>query len=80
MSAKTQEWKGRIKQAAGSLTGNRKLEREGRADRLAGEAKGAARRARGKVDEMVDKAAGTVKGTLGTDKRSTRRTISRRTR
>lgn len=74
MSPKTQQWKGRIKQAVGSLTGNKKLEREGRADRRAGEAKERLARARGKVGEVVDKAADAVKGTLGTGKGSTPRT------
>lgn len=39
------EWadksKGKIKQAVGDLTGNKKLEREGRRDELKGRAKGA---------------------------------------
>ena len=74
MGAKTQQWKGRIKQAAGGLTGNKKLEREGRADRRVGEAKERLTHARGKVDEVVDKAADAVKGTLGTGKGSTPRT------
>jgi uncharacterized protein YjbJ (UPF0337 family) len=73
MSAKTQQWKGRIKQAAGSLTGNKKLEREGRADRRAGEAEEQLTRARGKIGEVIDKAADAVKGTLGTGKNSARR-------
>lgn len=33
------EVKGRAKQAAGVLTGNKKLEREGKADRIAGTVK-----------------------------------------
>jgi uncharacterized protein YjbJ (UPF0337 family) len=33
--------KGKIKQAAGAATGNKKLEREGRADTAKGNAKGA---------------------------------------
>lgn len=73
MSAKTQQWKGRIKQAAGSLTRNRKLEREGRADRRAGEAKEHLDHARGKIDQVIDHAADVVKGTLGTGKNRTGR-------
>jgi uncharacterized protein YjbJ (UPF0337 family) len=74
VSAKTKQWKGRIKQAAGSLTGNKKLEREGRADRLSGEANERLTQAEGKLGNMIDKAADTVKGAIRTGKgRSTRR-------
>jgi uncharacterized protein YjbJ (UPF0337 family) len=77
MSAKTQQLLGRIKQAAGSLIGNKRLEREGRADRRAGEAKERLARARGKVDEVVDevadKAADAVKDTIRTGEDSTPR-------
>ncbi len=66
MSAKTKQWKGRIKQAAGTLTGSKKLEREGRADRLAGQTQERLDRAKGKVDKMIDKAADVLKGTIGT--------------
>jgi len=68
VSAKTKQWKGRIKQAAGTLTGSKKLEREGRADRLAGQTQERLDRAKGKVDEMIDKAADALKGTIGTGK------------
>ncbi len=68
MSAKTQQWKGRIKQAAGSLIGNRKLERQGRVDRQSGEAKERLTQAKGRVDEMIDKAANAVKGAIATGK------------
>jgi uncharacterized protein YjbJ (UPF0337 family) len=73
MGAKTRQWTGRIKQAAGTLTGNRKLEREGRADRLAGEAEERLTRARGTVNKMIDKTAEAVKGTIGRDKGTPRR-------
>jgi uncharacterized protein YjbJ (UPF0337 family) len=49
--------KGRVKEAAGSLTGDGDLKREGKADRAAGAAK-----------EGVDKVADKVKETLGRDK------------
>ncbi|MEO8363905.1 MAG: CsbD family protein [Ilumatobacteraceae bacterium] len=39
MSGKTDKVKGKLKQAAGDLTGNRKLRREGKVDELAGKAK-----------------------------------------
>jgi uncharacterized protein YjbJ (UPF0337 family) len=52
----TDEAKGRIKEAAGSLTDDDKLKREGKADRAEGEAK-----------KAVDKAADKVKDTLDRD-------------
>lgn len=73
MGAKTKQWTGRIKQAAGTLTGNRKLEREGRTDRRSGEAEERLTQARGKVNKMIDKAADAVKGTIGSDKGTPRR-------
>jgi uncharacterized protein YjbJ (UPF0337 family) len=65
MSAKRKQWKGRIKQAAGTLTGRRKLEREGGADRRSGEAEERVDQAKGKLDETIDRAANAVKGALG---------------
>lgn len=47
-SGKLDEAKGRLKEAAGALTGNKKLKREGKADRVAGEIKQ-------KVGKAVDK-------------------------
>lgn len=41
MSAITDKAKGKIKQAAGKLTGNRKLQREGKVDEAKGKMKGA---------------------------------------
>lgn len=74
MGAKAKRWTGRIKQAAGTLTGNRKLEREGWADRRSGEAEERLTQARSKVNKMIDKAADALKGTIGTGKgRSPRR-------
>jgi uncharacterized protein YjbJ (UPF0337 family) len=69
MSARTKQWTGRIKQAAASLTGNRKLEREGRAQRRSGEAEQRIDVAKGKVGAMIDRAAGAVKNTIGKGKR-----------
>jgi uncharacterized protein YjbJ (UPF0337 family) len=46
--------KGRVKEAAGALFGERKLKREGQADQLAGKVKDAA-------EKVVDKAKGLVK-------------------
>jgi uncharacterized protein YjbJ (UPF0337 family) len=48
MGARMKQLTGRIKQAAGSLLGNRKLERQGRTERESG-------RARQRFDEATDK-------------------------
>ena len=50
MGGKTDVVKGRIKEAAGALTGNDKLRAEGRTDQVVGKAK-----------QVVQKAADTVK-------------------
>jgi uncharacterized protein YjbJ (UPF0337 family) len=68
VNTKTKQWKGRIKQAAGTVTGNKKLEREGRADRLSGEAKERVTQAKNKADELIDKVTDTVKHAIGTRK------------
>jgi uncharacterized protein YjbJ (UPF0337 family) len=47
--------KGRVKEALGALTGNRRLKSEGRADQAKGSAKDT-------VDDVVDKAADALKG------------------
>ena len=52
-AGKTDELKGRMKEAAGALTGDPKLKREGRLDQAAGKAKQAA----DKVIEKVKSAA-----------------------
>jgi uncharacterized protein YjbJ (UPF0337 family) len=48
-SGKSDDLKGRAKEAAGALTGNKKLKREGKIDQAAGKAKK-------KTDELIDKA------------------------
>ena len=73
MGAKTKQLKGRIKQAAGTLTGSKKLEREGRVDRRSAEGEERLAQAKGQVGEMIDKAADAVKGTIGTGKGRSRR-------
>jgi len=47
-SGKSDELKGRVKEAAGALTGDAKLKREGRADQAVGKAKQ-------KVEKVIDK-------------------------
>jgi uncharacterized protein YjbJ (UPF0337 family) len=56
MGEKTDQAKGRVKEAAGSLTGNKDLESEGKADRRAGEAKEKLDHAKDRVEEVIDKA------------------------
>jgi len=51
---KTDELKGRVKEAAGALTGDEKLKREGRADQTVGKIKQ-------KADEILDKVKEAVK-------------------
>ncbi|MGZ4141875.1 MAG: CsbD family protein [Actinomycetota bacterium] len=54
MGAKTDQLKGQAKEAVGSLTGDKDLESEGKADRRAGEAKEKVDKAKDKVEEVVD--------------------------
>jgi uncharacterized protein YjbJ (UPF0337 family) len=54
------EAKGRIKQAAGDLTDNDELKREGKADRAGASVKDAANKAASKVGDAVDKVKGKV--------------------
>jgi uncharacterized protein YjbJ (UPF0337 family) len=56
MSGKTDVVKGRIKEAAGALTGNDKLREEGKADQAVGKTKQAAQKAVDKVKKAVRKA------------------------
>ena len=55
MSGKTDVVKGRIKEAAGALTGNDKLREEGRADQAVGRTKQVAQKVVDKVKKAVDK-------------------------
>jgi uncharacterized protein YjbJ (UPF0337 family) len=56
MGGKTDVVKGRIKEAAGVLTGNDELRAEGRADQAVGKAKQAVAKTVGKVKKAVAKA------------------------
>jgi uncharacterized protein YjbJ (UPF0337 family) len=46
---------GRVKEAAGDLTGNDDLKREGKVDQASGKVKGAVEDAKDKVEEAVDR-------------------------
>jgi uncharacterized protein YjbJ (UPF0337 family) len=55
MSGKSDEVKGRIKEAAGALTGNDKLRDEGKTDQVVGKTKQAVQKAADTVKEGVKK-------------------------
>ena len=52
-SGKADELKGRVKEAAGALTGDSKLKREGRVDQVAGKVKQQAEKAVDKVKKAM---------------------------
>ena len=58
MGGKTDEVKGRIKEAAGALTGNDKLREEGKTDQAVGKAEQAVQKTADTVKEAVKKAVG----------------------
>ena len=60
-----QELKGKIKGAVGDLTDNEKMEREGKAEELAGKARRETAKASERVRGAVEKATGAVKGAVG---------------
>jgi uncharacterized protein YjbJ (UPF0337 family) len=53
MSGKGDEMKGRVKEAAGAITDDKKLKREGKIDQAAGKTKQAAEKAIDKVKRAV---------------------------
>jgi len=55
MGGKIDVLKGRVKEAAGALTGNDKLRQEGRSDQAVGKVKQAAQKVVAKVKKAVDK-------------------------
>ena len=55
MGGKTDVVKGRIKEAAGALSGNAELREEGKTDQAVGKAKQAVQKAVGKVKKAVNK-------------------------
>ena len=58
MGGKTDVVKGRIKEAAGALTGNDKLREEGKTDQVVGKAKQAVQNAADTVKKAVKKVRG----------------------
>jgi uncharacterized protein YjbJ (UPF0337 family) len=60
MAGKTEQVKGKAKEAVGDLTGNKDLKAEGKADRQAGEVKEKVGKVEEKVDEAIDKVKGAI--------------------
>ena len=58
MSGRTDVVKGRIKEAAGALTGNEKLREEGKTDQVVGKTKQAVQEIADKVKKAVKKVTG----------------------
>lgn len=54
MSGETDKATGRVKQAAGDLTGDDEMKRDGEKDEMAGKAKDAVGKAKDKANEAVD--------------------------
>ena len=54
MSGSTDDMKGRLKQAAGDLTDNDELKREGKADQAGAKVKDAAEKLKDKIGDAVD--------------------------
>lgn len=52
--SKADDVKGRVKEAAGVLTGDKDLEREGKADQAGAKVKDVADKAKDKVEDVVD--------------------------
>lgn len=64
MGAKGDQVKGRAKEATGHLTGNKRLAREGKADRLGGEAKEKVHDAGHSIHRATDKVIDRAKSLL----------------
>jgi uncharacterized protein YjbJ (UPF0337 family) len=54
----TDKVKGRVKEAAGDLTGNQRLENEGKADQAEGKVKEGVDKVRDKAGDLADKVTG----------------------
>ena len=53
-SGTTDKVKGRVKEAAGALAGDKKLKKEGKADQAIGKAKNAAEKVLDKTKELIE--------------------------
>lgn len=61
MDSNLDQTKGKIKQAAGDLTGNKDLKREGKIDEQAGRAKEGLGKAKDKIGDVIDNAKDKLK-------------------
>jgi uncharacterized protein YjbJ (UPF0337 family) len=61
MGEKSDQVKGRVKEAVGDLTDDHDLKREGQADRLAGEVKEKVGDVKAKIEDVIDKAKDAVR-------------------
>ena len=68
MAGKSDQIKGKAKEAVGDLTGNKDLKSEGKADRQAGEAKEKVGHAKEKVEEVIEKVGHKVEGVIDKSK------------
>ena len=73
MGDKSDQVKGRAKEAVGSLTDDADLKREGRMDRIAGEAKEKLGHAKDKFEDVIDATKDKVGDVIDKTKDSTRR-------
>ena len=73
MGEQSDQVKGKVKEAVGSLTGDKDLESEGKADRRAGEAKEKVGKAKDKVEDVIDTAKDKVEDVIDKTKDATHR-------
>lgn len=73
MAGKTEKSKGKVKEAFGALTGNKKLESEGKLDHRAGEAKEKVGHVKSEVGEAAEKAERKITKTIDKAKNAARR-------
>jgi len=60
-SGTSDQVKGRVKEAAGALTGNKKLKREGKVDQAVGKTKESVEKAAGATKKAIDKATDSIR-------------------
>ncbi|HSI97210.1 MAG TPA: CsbD family protein [Gaiellaceae bacterium] len=73
MGDKSDQVKGRVEEAVGALTDDKDLKREGRKDRIAGEAKEKLEHAKDKLGDAIDTTKDKIGDAIDKTKDSTRR-------
>lgn len=73
MGGKSDQVKGRVEEAVGSLTDDKDLKREGREDRLVGEVKEKLEHAKDKVEDLIGAAKDKVEDAIDKTKDSLHR-------